>query len=55
MIEWNIHTNLVQSTLVREDSDMSVVGASCGESKRSVGDEVMGLDRAMGDDEAYQT
>lgn len=32
-----IHTNLVQSTLIREDSDMSVVGASCGENRGQSG------------------
>lgn len=35
--EWTIHTNLVQSTLVREDSDMSIIGASCGENQGQSG------------------
>jgi hypothetical protein len=35
--ESRVHTDLVQSTLVREDSDMSVVGASCGENQGQSG------------------
>ena len=35
--ESRAHTDLVQPTLVREDSDMSVVGASCGENQGQSG------------------